>query len=103
MKNFSFKKVKHVGKYAWLQEEEHEIKIGRLKIGSISEASKHSKIEFKERFSINFAIVDLNEKAKFRWVCLKARFENAEDIKTFLTLNYEKLIATYNFHKFEKE
>jgi hypothetical protein len=99
---FTFKKIKHTGKFAWLNEEEHDIKIGKFKVGSISEKSKHFKdIPADQKYSIMLATVNPEQKSGFSWITIKAKFSNAQEARDFLDKNFEAIITKYELYKFQ--
>ena len=105
--NFSFKKVIHEGRFRSFKAEEHIIKLGGRKVGYINQSrcsSVHPNGDNK--FHISFAVK--KEKTAecpsgFKWIHLKATFDNAEEARAMIKKNQAGIIAKFDLHLFEKE
>ena len=97
---FTFKKHIPTGRYRSFETENHDIKLAKQIVGYISEDSYRSNIKFEERFSVSFAIIDDTKNCGWKWIILKKRFGNAEDARTFVNMNAEKIQEQLNLYKF---
>lgn len=98
---FTFKKNIPTGKYKSFETESHEIKIKRKLVGHINQPSHFSN---EEDFYVMFSIkkeATKNSPASFKWITLKRRFKTADEAKTFLNKNFERLTKQFDLYYFD--
>ena len=100
--NFSFKKVRHTGRYRSFEPEIHDIKLGGLKVGYIQVqrtfAGSHPDDGMHK---IHFYIKD--PKITKKNATLKKSFNASIDAKNFILANQEVLKTKFDFYKIPKE
>ncbi|HLD98200.1 MAG TPA: hypothetical protein VI815_02660 [Candidatus Nanoarchaeia archaeon] len=100
--NFSFKKIKHIGRWKSFEPETHDIKLGGLKIGYIQVQRTFARSHPDDGMhKIHFYVKD--ENITKRNITLKISFNSSIDAKNFILRNVEKLKTKFDFYKCPKE
>jgi hypothetical protein len=112
---FSFKKNRSSGKWGHLEpQNNYTIKLGGKEVGTISEIRvrhdlfKRYDLEDDGKFNVMFTInkkdpmEDNNPNCSWRWVTLKAKFDNSEAAKEFVVNNAPAILKQFDLCCIEK-
>jgi len=98
MPNFTFKKIKHEGRYASFERDQTTIKFQKKECGYMTE--DRLGVEWVIRFAIKKEKTK-EDPAPFRWIRLKARFNTEKEVREWLKNVKDKIFERYDLYFFE--
>lgn len=93
---FTFKTEKPTGKWKSFQDPQHYIKLKKIEVGMI---------EPNPPYKISFMVIkddineDKNPNCTWKWVYLKAKFDNLQSAKNFLIENFNAINEKFKLVK----
>jgi hypothetical protein len=93
---FTFKTEKPKGRYSWVHDDLHEIKLKGKKIGEI-DPKKPYKIKLMVfKSDEDKAKPNDNKNCAWKWITLKKESDNLAEAKEFLNKNFDAIITQFN-------
>ena len=92
MIKFTFKTTRESGKYSWLHNPSHKIKLNKFEVGSIDHEMPHKIRLMVIKKDIN---EDGNPNCDFKWVTLAQKSESVDAAKIWLNENIDRIISQF--------
>lgn len=95
----TFKTHKEKGKWGWIHEPTHHVKLNGKEIGTIDNNQPYKIRLMKMK---DDPMEDGNPNCKWMWISLKKQSASLQEAKDFITEKIEEILSKYNIYQLEE-